>query len=121
MDAYALRLKTVSNNIANVGTEGYERKAVNFEKKLLDIMENAELSGYSTNKNHMPLGKEALEDIEADVVIPEDEFSNGINNVNIDHEMLEMGKVQINNSYVTRAISGLFGTLDAAIKGQRTR
>lgn len=121
LDAYSLRLNTTSNNIANISTKGYKSKKVNFEMKLIDAMESSKLSGFETSQNHMKLGKDKLEEIEADVYTSDSEFSNGVNNVDIDHEMVELGKVQINNTVIARAMSGFFGTLDASIKGQRTR
>lgn len=121
LDAYALRLKTTANNISNVSTHGYERKEVKFEEKLSDALNNPSLSGSITSSQHMKLGKDNLDELEPEVSVPQDEFTNGVNNVNIDHEMLELGKVQINNTFIMRSMSGFFGTLDAAIKGQRTR
>ena len=121
LDAYSLRLNAISNNIANISTKGYKARKVDFENKLIDAMETSKLSGYGTSDKHIKLGKDKLDAIEPTVYVSDDDFSNGINNVDIDHEMVELGKVQINNTAISRAMSGFFGTLDASIKGQRTR
>lgn len=121
LNAYSMRLRVISNNIANISTEGYKRKAVSFEDKLVEAYNASKLSGLRTTDDHIKLGKDNLDGVEPEVVVPEDDFSNGINNVDIDHEMIELGKVQINNAVIARSMAGFFGTIDAAIKGQRTR
>jgi flagellar basal-body rod protein FlgB len=118
MDAYSLRLKTISNNIANVGTREYQRKEVEFEQLLDDALNKPTLQGSRTSENHMKLGTDRIDELEAEVVTPEDNFSNGINNVNIDHEMIELSKVQMNDSFLAKSVSGFFRTMRSAIRGQ---
>jgi flagellar basal-body rod protein FlgB len=121
LDAYSLRQKAIANNIANISTRSYQRKLVNFEDQLQEALYSVRLSGERTNSTHISLGKGRVEDLEAEVFTPEDEFSNGINNVNIDEEMMELSKVQIQNTFISRKVSGLFANLQAGITGQYNR
>ena len=62
LDVYALRQKTISGNIANVETPGYNRKEVKFEEQLQSAL-NKKLSGTRTNANHLPIGKNRINSV----------------------------------------------------------
>ena len=120
-DAYALRLKSISNNIANVNTKGYKSKEVHFEEKLQGILQNKSLDGNKTMDRHLEINPNNLNEVEAEVRELKTEHFNGRNNVSIDHEMLEMGKVQVQNAFLSKSMSGFFSSISSAIKGQSVR
>ena len=121
LDTYSLRQKVIANNIANISTRSYERKLVRFEDQLDEAIYSVKLQGELTNPSHIKLGKARFEDLEPEVFSPEDDYSNGVNNVNIDEEMMELSKVQIQNTFISRKVSGLFANLQAGIKGHYNR
>ncbi len=120
LDAYAMRQKSISDNIANVDTPGYKRSSVRFEEDLKAALDKRGVFGYRTHPLHMQVGQPRLEDVEPIAFIPNDEsLMSGKNNVNIDHEMAELAKNQIRWSFATRLMTGTFNRLKSAIRGER--
>lgn len=54
LDAATERGKAISNNIANINTNGYKRKYVTFEENLKDSIDNLELK--TDSDKHIKLG-----------------------------------------------------------------
>lgn len=121
LDVYSIRQKAISSNIANVSTAGYRRKEVEFEE-LLQAQMNKRLDGKMTEPRHRPLGRTRVREIQP--VITEDKSSalpNGINNVDIDKEIIEQVKNEIRFSYASRLVAHKFNGLRAGIKGRFDR
>ncbi|MFZ0392092.1 MAG: flagellar basal body rod protein FlgB [Calditrichia bacterium] len=118
LDVYALRQKTIAGNIANVQTEGYQRKDVEFEAHLQDALA-PKIQGKTTHPGHMLVGKNKLSTAGPRVV---EDFENsrvsGVNNVDIDHEIVEQVKNEIRFQYGSRLLSRNFAALRASIKGR---
>ena len=107
MDAYALRNKAVSSNIANIGTPNYRRLDVNFEKELADAI--------SESSDPMDLSEKVDQvqpDLEAD---PKD--IRGSNEINIDTEMAELAKNQLQFSMASKLAAETFQLIDKSING----
>ncbi len=118
LDVYSLRQKTISSNIANVQTEGYRRKEVNFEEHLQNAL-GGKLSGKRTNPNHLPIGKNNLREAKVEVVEdPSETLDSGVNNVNIDTEMVDQAKNEIRFMYGSRLLNRNFAFIRASIKGR---
>ncbi|GAB4364483.1 MAG: flagellar basal body rod protein FlgB [Calditrichia bacterium] len=118
LDVYALRHKAIAANIANVQTEGYRRQEVKFEDQLQHAIKSR-LAGTITNEKHLSIGKQDLGDAKPQLV--EDnapELSGGINNVDIDREIIDQVKNEIRFLYGARLISKNFAALRACIKGR---
>ena len=118
LDVYALRQKAISGNIANVQTPGYRRKEVRFEDKLQSALKK-QITGVRTHSNHLPVGRGRLEDVSPRVVEDESKnFASGVNNVDIEREMVDQVKNEIRFVLGSRLINKNFAFLRASIKGR---
>ena len=98
MDAYALRQKITSSNIANVDTPDYKKLSVSFEDEL--------------NK----IGVQNLDETEINNLNPK--IVEQSDQPVLEEEMLEMADTQIRVQMVTRALRHNFQTLRAGITGR---
>lgn len=121
LDVYSLRQRTISSNIANVNTTGYRKKEVKFEE-VLQAQMRKRLSGLRTNENHLPVGSLRAREVRPRVLesVSDEQFS-GVNNVDIEQEIVEQVKNQIRFMYASRLASGKFAALRASIKGRFDR
>ncbi len=100
MSAESLRLKVISDNIANADTPKFKRSTVSFEnelKRAIDSQKPATINAKMTHKKHIPF------------VVPQDvssvkpkinleyntDFFNNENNVDVEAEMVELQKTQL--------------------------
>lgn len=123
LDAYALRQRTVSKNIANVNSPHYRPERVKFEEFFQD--QDVAIKGHRDDSAHIPLGKPDTIDIEGEVNprgIPEPEvYFSGETHVNIDKEMSEMAQNQIRFRFASLRMSGFFSGLSSSITGSPER
>jgi len=119
LDAAALRHEVLASNIANVSTPGYQRKDVVFEEKLQESMNNAQITGTRTLPQHLPIGNSRSAETQAEVVVDSSkELASGVNNVDMDMEMSELAKNQIEFSAAASIIARRFRGLKDAILGR---
>ncbi len=120
LDAYAMRQKSIADNVANIDTPGYKRSSVTFEEDLKKALDHRGVFGARTDPRHLRVGDAKLEDVQPVAYIPRDKsVASGKNNVDIDHEMAELAKNQIRVSYASRLLQGTFNRLKSAIRGER--
>ena len=117
LDKAALHQRVIASNVANVGTPGYERLGVSFEEKLEEAVSLGEKMKTS-NPRHIP-SPTWYQDLEPEVAKVEDGYWNGINNVNIDEEMVDLAKNQLDFNIGVRLMSSKFNALRTAIRGRR--
>ena len=124
LDAYSLRHKVISSNIANIGTPGYRSKSVEFESMLSQAVAKTSVKPAATNERHFELSA-GSGDVQSPSVVDaspdgmsDEEMKSGINDVDIDMEMAEMAKNQIRFKYVSRLISESFRGIQKSIRGQ---
>ncbi|GAB4180627.1 MAG: flagellar basal body rod protein FlgB [Calditrichia bacterium] len=121
LNAYARREKAISSNIANVNTPGYKRLKVEFEETFQNKL-NATLSGVRTHENHIPLGRRNGDTVEPTITMDNTgDLASGVNNVDIENEMVELVKNQIRYMYGTRMAAREFSAIRASIKGRFDR
>jgi flagellar basal-body rod protein FlgB len=101
LDAAALRQQVISNNIANVNTDGYRPQAVAFEEKLNEMCQQA--ADDDPNSGGWPTG--------AQVAGLEPELETKTGRVDIQRENVNLGKNQIVYNALTTKISGYLGAL----------
>jgi len=119
LDAYAMRAKSINDNIANVDTPGYKRSAVSFEEDLKAALDKKGVAGYRTHPKHLRVGRPKIEDVKPVPYIPDDNsLASGKNNVDIDHEMAELAKNQIRFAYASRLAQRGYNRLRSAIRGE---
>jgi len=122
LDAYSMRQRSISNNIANVSTPGFKRSEVKFESELIKALRKKGVRGYMTSEKHIQVGRPRLEKLKSIPVIPKDDsLRSGLNNVDIDKEMAEIAKNQIRFAYASRLMRGNFNKIRSSIRGENVR
>lgn len=116
LSVYALRHRVISDNIANVATEGYRAKEVDFES-LLERQRELPVPAMRTDPAHLPVGGPE-ENPTPEVIEQDTGYDNGVNDVDIDREMVEVGQNQLMYRMVTRLLHGRYQGLKTAITGQ---
>lgn len=108
----ALKNKVISKNIANIGTEDYQRQDVSFKNVLNNNIAAPMKMTQSRHLSDSPLtqSSEILVDKNTD------EFT-GINNVDVDMEMAEMAENTIRFKFAARKLSSYYKNLQSVIKG----
>ncbi len=110
LDAFTVRNKAIASNIANIGTPNYKRLDVGFEKELSDAI--------ADSRSTVDLSKKVSE-IEPEILVDRSNLNaSGSNNVDIDQEMAELAKNQLQFSLVSRLMSGTFQRIDESINGE---
>ena len=117
LDASTKRNRAISQNIANVTTEGYKRKEVHFEELVQKAM-RIKVDGDVTNETHLDIGKEAsLKKIVPLVSESNDlTLAGDINNVDIDIEMAKLAENQIQYQFTVKFAG--FDKYQSAISGR---
>ena len=118
LDKSALAQRVISSNVANVGTPGYERLGVSFDEALRKAALSLRSTMHRTDPRHMPAA-DAIGKVEPETVKVADGYWNGINNVNIDREMTDLAKNQLDFDMASRLLNGRFNGLRTAIRGRR--
>ncbi len=113
IDFCSVRNKTISKNIANVGTENYKREDVEF-KSLMDSNLASLLK--TTNNKHIRIDKPSDKGFTVDQDNSSENVS-GINNVDIDKEMSELAANTIQFRFASRKIGDYYRGLQNIIKG----
>ncbi len=116
VDVYARRHEVTAQNISNVETPGYQAQRVKFEELLSN--EQMRLRGYTTHRNHLPIGGQDFAGARDEIVDADGNFDNGVNNVDIDNEMTNLATNDLSYRMATRLLSMRYNVLRGAIKGQ---
>ncbi len=117
LDRAAMNQKVISANVANAGTPGYRRLGVTFEDELKNAVNSEVVKLKRTNPKHLPSGR--LKNVTPEVVMIDDGYSNGINNVNIENEMVDLAKNQLDFNTAAKLMNLKFTQLRTAIRGRR--
>jgi flagellar basal-body rod protein FlgB len=108
----SLKNKVISKNIANIGTEDYNRQDVVFKTLLT---ENINAPVKTTDSKHFG-SPELSKNVEIIVDKTKTEFT-GINNVDVDQEMAELAENQIRFKFASRKLGSYYRNLQNVIKG----
>ena len=104
LDAAALRHRVIAQNVANVNTPGYRRKAVEFEADLARAMAAGDAS--------------AVASVRPSVVVADGPARVDGNTVDIDAEMNLMAKNALLYQAATQVIASRMASLRAAVAGR---
>ena len=110
LDAYALRHKATAKNIANVESQDYRPLRVNFEENLREMLHKRRNIVKVSNPRHLNVGKSLLEISESE--------SKDLDKVNIEQEMAELAKTQIQFDFSARVLARMYQGIRASIMGQ---
>ncbi|MFG6148921.1 flagellar basal body rod protein FlgB [Halobacillus sp. B23F22_1] len=104
----------ISDNIANVDTPGYKSKDVVFKEILAGEMNG--LQANRTNEKHLPFS--TADNSQVKMIRKEGTtYNHNGNNVDIDKEMNDLAKNQIQYQALVDRLSGKFNSLESVIKG----
>ena len=116
LDAAWLRNEVISQNIANVDTPGYNRKAVAFEDYYQTALNReSQFALRQTRARHIDKGAE--ESLAPRVYEEESNYRMDGNNVDIDKEMTDLAVNVIYYQTMLTKVTGEMNQLDTAIKG----
>jgi len=109
--------KATSANIANVSTPGYQTKQVNFKDEMKRfIVPEKTVVPQATNTRHISKG--SPQNMVKIKEIKENDDSSGVNNVDIEKEMMNLAEGQLMYEYGSKKLARTFGILRAAIRGR---
>ncbi|HEX2939311.1 MAG TPA: flagellar basal body rod protein FlgB [Ruminiclostridium sp.] len=105
LNALWTRANVISNNIANNDTPGYKEKYVDFESQLSEA-----LSGNTINEEQLS---------GVNPVVKENEGTYGANGngVDMENELVELTRNQMQYSYMERSVADSYSMLLAAARG----
>ena len=109
MDLFTARNKAIANNIANIATPGYKTVEVSFKNELSNAIANS--------ANAVDLS-EKVDQIAPTVQTDNSgSLASGANNVNIDQQMADLAKNQLQFKLAARLMTDELGLIDKSING----
>lgn len=118
LDAYSLRQRSIADNIANVETPEFNKTKVKFEELFMEALKEKDSPLVKTNPEHLPEGKRVL-NVRAEVEeVKDDQYSNGVNSVNLEEEMANLAINQIKFEAMSKLAKKQFTLLKSAIAGR---
>jgi flagellar basal-body rod protein FlgB len=122
LDTYALRQQATSHNIANANTHGFRRMEIKFEEELRKALKYEKgVEVPETNPKHFEIGADTLDDVEPETYRPDDpDLHSGVNNVDVDEEMVRLAKAQLSFEFASRMSNRTFSGLRSSIRGEVT-
>lgn len=109
MDLFSARNKAIANNIANIATPGYKTVEVSFKNELSNAI--------AESTNAVELSKN-VEQVEPAIQIDNSgSLASGANNVNIDQQMADLAKNQLQFKLAARLMSDELNLIDKSING----
>jgi len=118
LDKAALEQRVIASNVANVSTPGYQRLGVSFDEELKKALRPSLQHLARTDSRHFP-DPDAILSTQPKTVLVDDGFWNGVNNVNIDQEMVDLAKNQLDFSIAAKITNLRGAQLRTAIRGSR--
>lgn len=109
--------KATASNIANVATPGYKAKSVDFKSEMKRFLSSkSTISPTTTDSRHIPMGSPGNGIRVAEIRGIEE--NSGLNNVNIEKEMMNLSENQLLYEFSAKKLARTFGALRAAIRGR---
>lgn len=115
LDYCTQKQKVISRNIANIGTENYQRQDLQF-KEILSDQFNTNLK-VSEDRHFNSINNSSTGSQYELTYDTSEEKLSGINNVDIDKEMAEMAENTLRFKFAARKMSDYFKSLQNVIKG----
>jgi len=116
LDLASFRHKLISSNVANVSTPGYKSQDIDFQTEFKkSIGKSEQLSGITTNANHIPLGASELKppDVHREKVKGDE-----MNSVDIDKEVSNMAQNELRYTIGAKLLQNKFSSLSKVINSK---
>ncbi len=117
LDYVTTRQKVVTSNVANVNTPGYKTKDVSFNSVLQAKNDKLRLGLRCTHEKHFKKPLEDTEGVETFYAYSPVNTKDGVNDVDIDKEMLKLGEVQTSFNIFTELLSRKYRSIQGIING----
>ena len=119
LDAFALRGRVISDNVANASTEGFRAKRVDFEEDLRQALERGpSLPARTDSPGHIPIQSLSIGEVAPRVVESEQPVGAGEpNNVVIEREMADLAQNEILFGFAAKQVATAYSTMKGAIRG----
>ncbi|NDB85941.1 MAG: flagellar basal body rod protein FlgB [Alphaproteobacteria bacterium] len=121
INALMERYNATAGNIANAGTPNYLSKEVSFENDLKKIQDklryNTEPELTKTDDGHFHITANSIYETKIDVTEPNRDFMTTNNTVDLEREMLTLGKTAMKYRAVATMGRKLFDGLNGIIRG----
>jgi len=115
LDVSATRQKTIAQNMANIQTPGYKAKDIDFEK----VLENQKsLASQLAKTDSRHLSGRFQEKKSYIVEDNSPELKSGVNNVDVDKEMVKSAENQLYYMANAKILAGKFKALRSSIQGR---
>ncbi|MBL1212518.1 MAG: flagellar basal body rod protein FlgB [Ignavibacteriae bacterium] len=114
IDFLSQKNKVVTKNISNIGTANYRREDVNF-KNVLNSQMAAKLK--TTDSKHLNITPNTSVPFET-IVDKDDTMISGMNNVDMDAEMMSLAENSLKYKFASRKIGRYYKTLQKVINGR---
>lgn len=112
---YSTKNNVISKNLANIGTENYNREDVVF-KDMFDSQLNKNLK--ATSQRHITSDPSSVSGPSAEIVEdPNTDMTSGINNVDLDREMADLAENTLHFKFSARKIGDYYKNLQKVIRG----
>ena len=116
LDVTQLRQRVISDNIANISTQGYRRKSVRFQEYLDSFVRKPPVEGTRSDSRHLTIPRPMER---PEVYEPESGLNDsGLNNVDIDREMADLAENHLFFNVSAKLINNQFSTLRRSINGR---
>jgi flagellar basal-body rod protein FlgB len=121
LNVSTLRQRTIASNIANVDTPNYKSKQVSFQSHLTnEIHKTNHLSSKKTHENHIAFSSETDRNNMVNIKVNRaTAFQNNGNNVDIDYEMSQLAKNQLQYHAIIENLSHKLTDIKTVVKGGR--
>ena len=115
------RHEILAGNIANAGTPNYIAKEVEFEDELAKIQKKLRyktgIELANTDEDHISLNKNSVLEATIEITEPERDFITNGNNVDLDREMLNLGRTGMKYKAVATLGKRFFEHMQTIIRG----
>ena len=109
--------KATASNIANVATPGYKTKSVDFKSEMKRLLnQKSSVPTATTDSRHIATG--ASRNAVRIKEIQNDNQASGVNNVDIEREMMNLSENELIYKFGAGKLAGTFGLLKMAIRGR---
>ena len=116
LDYCSVKNKVIAKNIANIGTENYNREDVTFKNMLNENI--GEVLRTNDPKHIGTLRTENSLDSNYDIIEDKSEdMESGINNVNIEKEMSELAENALRFRFASKKVGDYYKLMQTVIKG----
>ncbi len=118
LDYLSVRQKIVASNVANVNTPGYKSRDVAFSDVLKAKSDDLSLRLTRTNSKHFMRGSAGdLSQVDTYLTYSPANPLDGVNDVDLDKEMVKEGEVQVNFKVFSDMLSRKYKGIGKAIRG----